>query len=76
MKSILSAARCTAALAFALPAMAQTDTSKPVHKHHQRTLLGQHGHHHADERARRPVEPVREAIHAWPPADHEPFIAL
>ncbi len=34
MKSILSASLCTAALAFALPAMAQTDTSKPMHKHH------------------------------------------
>ncbi len=33
MKSILSASICTAALAFALPAMAQTDTSKPMHHH-------------------------------------------
>ncbi len=34
MKSILSASLCTAALAFAVPAMAQTDTSKPMHHHH------------------------------------------
>ncbi len=33
MKSILSASLCTAALAFAVPAMAQTDTSKPMHHH-------------------------------------------
>ncbi len=33
MKSILSASLCAAALAFAVPAMAQTDTSKPMHHH-------------------------------------------
>ena len=33
MKSILSASLCTAVLAFAVPAMAQTDTSKPMHHH-------------------------------------------
>ena len=33
MKSILSASLCVAALAFAVPAMAQTDTSKPMHHH-------------------------------------------
>ncbi len=39
MKSILSASICTAALAFAVPAMAQTtDTSKPPMHHH---------HHHS-----------------------------
>ena len=38
MKSILSASLCTAALAFALPAMAQTDagTSKTKPMHHMR----------------------------------------
>ena len=47
MKSILSASVCVAALAFALPAVAQTDapkSDKPMHHHHHMMKHDKMGH--------------------------------
>ena len=62
MKSILSASLCTAALAFALPAMAQTDTSKPAHKHHH---MGRMNHMQGPKtKSKRAGDPTTDELNA------------
>ena len=63
MKSILSASICAAALAFAVPAMAQTDTSKPMHhhRHHSSRMDHMQG---PKTRSKRAGDPTTEDLNA------------